>query len=217
MTTDIYGCRDENGDIVFDDSEGTGTACNGYYPTCVDGNGELWAYVADCDGVGESDGWYQACQKLVDEVPRLVISIPSDCCCGNCVIGTPQPTYTATYRERTYTLEHVTGCLWRDIVTCGIHPGCPDCSAELEYVLDKFEGWCFELRIYDIFLVFIDPDWVVRYVPFRAVIPIAEFDCDNGGTFVAHILSHAVIDPEGDCSYESAEILISEEAELTVP
>ena len=47
-------------------------------PVCMNATtGLLWVYHAYCDGVGESDGWYQVCRAAGG---GLQITIPDDCC-----------------------------------------------------------------------------------------------------------------------------------------
>ena len=68
----ITGCiRQSDGKLTFTD-----TACEVTLPACLGASGQLLVYHADCDGVGESDGWFEVC--LTTE-GLLQITVP-ECC-----------------------------------------------------------------------------------------------------------------------------------------
>ena len=73
MSTTITGClRQSDGKLIFSD-----TSCDVELPACLGAAGQLLVYHADCDGVGESDGWFEVC--LTTE-GLLQITVPE--CCG---------------------------------------------------------------------------------------------------------------------------------------
>jgi len=72
--TRIDGCiRASDGRLRFQD-----TNCDHELLACLDTAGQMWVYHADCDGVGESDGWFQVCTEPTDGT--LYILVPDDCC-----------------------------------------------------------------------------------------------------------------------------------------
>lgn len=72
--TRIDGClRASDGRLRFQD-----TSCERELLACIDAAGQAWVYHADCDGVGESDGWFQVCTDATDG--RFYVLVPDDCC-----------------------------------------------------------------------------------------------------------------------------------------
>ena len=84
MSTTITGClRQSDGQLTFTD-----TSCDVELPACLGASGQLLVYHEDCDGVGESDGWFEVC---LNADGTLQIEIPDCCECCPATITTSFP------------------------------------------------------------------------------------------------------------------------------